>query len=415
LSATAQATDAAGLAVAVSADFPLLERTIDGIPVTYLDSAATSLKPRAVIDAVVGYYTTVGANIHRGKHMLSEEASDEYERVRAETARTFGCQTHEIVFAANATHALNLLATGLDLQPDDLVLCQLDSHHSNLLPWAAAAEVRIVDADAEGRIDLESFTRLLEEEPRVVSLTHCSNVTGVVTPIRDLARLAQAAGAVVVVDAAQSAPHRRLPLADLEADFVAFSGHKMLGPTGVGVLYVRGAQLERLRPAQLGGGTVDWVELDGHVLRKAPHRFEAGTPNVSGIYGFGAALRYLERTGWDLVERHDRLMAEALTQEASQRPYLRMLAAGSEDRAGIAGLRIRGTKHLGEIARALSDSHGVMCRSGHMCAQPFVDRIAQGEVLRLSTYLYNSVEDVARAFAALDATCASFGVEVTRD
>jgi len=406
--------DADPLPASIRDDFPVLGRSIDGVRLTYLDSAATSLKPRAVIDEVSRYYTDVGASIHRGKHMLSEEASDQYERVRQATAAFLGCRPSEVVFVANTTHALNLLALGLGLSRDDIVICARDAHHSQLLPWRAVARVELVELDATGAVDLDHYRHLLRRRPRVVALTHCSNVTGLLTPVARMASMARDAGALSVLDAAQSAPHRQLRPHRLGVDFMAFSGHKMLGPTGIGVLFVSDGQTERLRPAELGGGTVDWVGADGHELRRPPHRFEAGTPNIAGVYGLGAALAYLQRLGMAAVEQHDLLMAHALRAEVSRRSYLRLVGTSSGERSGIASLAIPGHDDLSDVAHVLSDAHGVMCRTGHLCAQPMVDRFTAGQVLRVSAYVYNTVPEVRAAFDALDATCASLGVDVER-
>jgi cysteine desulfurase/selenocysteine lyase len=273
-----------------------------------------------------------------------------------------------------------------------------------------SATVELVPLAADASADLEAYAGWLERGPRVVALGHCSNVTGVVHPVAEMAAMAREAGALVVVDAAQSAPHRRLRVKDVDADFVAFSAHKMLGPTGVGVLYASEKHLEELEPAHLGGGTVDWVEKTHYDLRKAPHRFEGGTPNIGGVYGLAAAISYLERIGMEEIEAHDSLLDEALRTAAAQRPYLRMVGADASDRCAIAGLAIDGAASLGDIPRILSDSHGVMARTGHMCAQPFVDSVSGAPMLRISTYLYNDVGEIERAFAALDEACASVGI-----
>jgi cysteine desulfurase / selenocysteine lyase len=214
-----------------------------------------------------------------------------------------------------------------------------------------------------------------------------------------------------VLDAAQSAPHRQLRVQQLEVDAMAFSAHKMLGPTGVGVLYVSKERLGALRPPELGGGTVDRVGVGGYELRRAPHRFEAGTPNISGVLGFAAALDYLLRIGMDVVAAHDAAMVEVLDREARRRPYLGAIGQGATDRHAIVGLRVAGCADLGDLARVLSDAHGVMCRTGHMCAQPLVDRYAGSQILRMSAYLYNTEDEVCAAFSALDETCSSLGIE----
>jgi cysteine desulfurase/selenocysteine lyase len=390
--------------------FPVLARTVDGIPITYLDNAATSLKPQPVIDSVLHYYTRVGANIHRGKHMLSDEASSEYETARARVASYIGAMINEVVFVRNATEGLNILAAGLDLSPEDLVVVSGDFHHSAFLPFFTRCRVATCDVDEHGTIDLAMYVDLLDHRPRAVVLTHCSNVTGVYSPVEEMASLARDSGALVFLDAAQSIPHRRIDVRHLAVDAVVFSAHKMMGPTGIGALYGRAELLEQLRPAYLGGGTVDWVELGRYELRKIPHRFEAGTPDIAAAYGFGAAIDYLERLDPDVLHLHDKALADLMQAEAARRPYLRVIGASDSDRAATMSLEVRGCRRLDEVARLLSDSYGVMCRTGHMCAQPYVSRHSDGQVLRASGYAYNSTADVHTLFEALDTVPAALGL-----
>ncbi|TSC34377.1 aminotransferase class V-fold PLP-dependent enzyme [Corallococcus sp. Z5C101001] len=385
-------------------DFPALTRRIDGQRITYLDNAATTLKPRAVIEAITRFYTENGSNIHRGKHYLSEEASDQYEGVRSKVAQFLGAYGNEVVFVKNTTEALNLVAGGLGLSRDDVVVGSLDSHHAQLLPWRRVANLKLVQVDREGRVDLEHYQELLRSRPKVVALTHCSNVTGAMAPIEAMAAAAkEACGAVVVVDAAQSLPHVRLDVSRSAVDFVAFSGHKLLGPTGVGCLFGRREALEGLRPLMVGGGMVDWVDTQGSRERKIPHRFEAGTPAIASVLGLGAALGYLEQLGEQRQRSHERALTEALLRCALSRDYVELLGPRTaEERCAIATFRIRGCEDLSDVARSLSDSYGIMCRSGHLCAQPMVDAAASGEVLRASAYVYNTPEELERLFQALD-------------
>jgi len=380
------------------ADFPVLRREIDGTRVTYLDSAATSLKPQRVIDAMTHYYTDVSANIHRGKHMLSEEASDAYEGARTRVAAFLGVRAADVVFTANTTHSLNIVSAGLDLRPDDLVLMSRDAHHSLQLPLRARANVEWLPTHEDGTVDLDAYAGLLARRPALVAITHCSNVSGRYAPVAEMAALARAHGALTVVDAAQSVPHRQVLLPELGADAIAFSGHKMLGPTGIGVLAIRPELADRLRPVALGGGVVDWVDTDKWVLRRAPHRYEAGTPHIAGAYGLRAAVDYLDGLGMAEVADHDRWLAELLYAEAGKRDYLTVLEPGPGERSATLSVAVRGIDDLTALARALSDSYGVMCRSGHLCAQTFVD----SPVLRLSAYLYNTADDLNLAFNALD-------------
>lgn len=387
----------------IRAQFPILERKIDGKPIVYLDSAATSLKPRAVIEAVTDYYERFTANIHRGKHFLSEEVSNRYEEARYQISLFLNCQGNELIFVRNTTEALNLVAQGLGLRQDDLVVGFLNSHHSQILSWRPHATLKLVDADASGQVDLDHYAALLRAGPKVVALTHCSNVTGSYAPLKTMVGMAKEAGALVVVDAAQSLPHRRIDLTELPIDFLAFSSHKMLGPSGLGCLFGRKELLERLNPMLWGGGMVDWVDADGSRLRKTPHRFEAGTPAIEGALGFARAIEFLDELGPDFLESHDRLLAESFLRQARQRPRLEILGSMEpQERAAILTFRIEGCGNLSEVARIMSDSHGVMCRSGHLCSQPFVNAFGGGEVLRASAYLYNSLEEIDYFFQSLD-------------
>ena len=269
-------------------------------------------------------------------------------------------------------------------------------------------------ANDDGGIDHEHYHELLRQRPKVVVLTHCSNVTGAVAPVAEMATAAkQACDAIVVVDAAQSIPHPhlRLNVSELDVDFIAFSGHKMLAPSGVGCLYGRSAALSELRPIMLGGGMVDWVDVDGSQERKIPHRFEAGTPPIAATLGLGTALSYLSKfTAEDSLE-HSTALTQAIIEGALKRDYLRLLGAKTaENRCAIGSLAIEGCDDLSDIARALSDSYGIMCRTGHMCAQPIVDAQMGGEVLRISAYLYNNTAEIERFYDALDELVSFFGL-----
>lgn len=391
----------------IRADFPLLSRDIDGHRLVYLDSAATSLTPLPVVEEISRFYTEVAANIHRGKHVLSEQASDDFENVRMKVAQYTGFRGNEVVFTSNTTASMNLVASGLPLDPDDLVLVPADGHHSAILPWRDRARVAWLPTDGHGVVDLDRYAELLSERPAVVVLSHCSNVSGAYAPVETMSQMAKEAGAVTVLDAAQSIGHRRPKHKTI--DFLAFSAHKMLGPTGLGVLCGRYDQLARLTPPALGGGVVDWVDEQRHELRKLPHRFEAGTPHIAGVYGLGAAIDYLYRLGLDTVAEHDRALGRALVEQASTRPYARILGPTEGDRGAILSLAIDGLHSMKPVAQILSDSYGIMCRSGHMCAQPFVDRFTDDEILRASGYIYNDLDDVHAFFTALDEIVGALG------
>jgi cysteine desulfurase/selenocysteine lyase len=362
------------------------------------------MKPRSVIRAISEYYESNGANIHRGKHRLSEEASDAYEASRVLIAAHIGAAANEVVLVRNTSEALNLVASGLDLGPDAYIVGCLDAHHSQLLPWRRVGRLELTRVDSHGRLDRDHFRTLLRGRPKVVALTHCSNVTGVVHPVGELtAEVRSACDATVVLDAAQSVPHRRVSVRELDVDFLAFSMHKMLGPTGVGCLFGRSELLAALRPLTVGGGMVDWVDLDGSVDRRIPHKFETGTPAIASVIGCAAAIRYLEALDAPKRHQHDRELCAALVGGALASPGVSLIGPPDQaNRIAIASLRLAEGVPAGEVARLLSDSYGFMVRSGHMCAQPLVTELAGADTLRVSAYLYNEVSEIEGFYQALD-------------
>ena len=393
----------------IQQDFPFLSRELDGQSVLYLDSAATSLKPRQMVEAVNQYYLYESTNIHRGKHALGEAASNRYEQARYKLADWAGCHGNEVVMVKNTTEGLNIVANGLNLTKQDEVIVFADAHHANLLPWMENATVHIVPLNHLHQPDLNQYYDLLKRKPKVVALNHCSNVTGVYLDIQPLIAAAQQTGAITVLDAAQSAPHRKLNFADWNVDFMVFSGHKMLGPTGVGVLCGRRERLNELSVTTLGGGMVDWVDQQGYRLRKIPHRFEAGTPNIAGAYGMAAAIDYLEQLGQDAIISHEKAFSQALFYAANSRDYLEIVNPDeTADRGGIITFSIPGMDNLDDLARTLSDSYAIMCRTGHLCAQPYVNAVTSGQVIRVSGYFYNQLSDVERVFSALDEVTEEF-------
>lgn len=384
-------------------DFPGLYKEIDGKKCIYLDNASTTLKPRQMVQAVNDYYSGISANIHRGKYFSLEDVSNKFEQVRSKVANLIGASGNEIVFVSNTTEALNLVCGGLQLTKNDRVLCLPSSHHSNLLPWVDVATVEYIELLPCQTVDLTRYQQLLAKGPKLVSLTHCSNVTGVYLDLKTMVAMAKAVGALVVVDAAQSVPHRRLDVVALDIDFLAFSAHKMLGPTGLGVLYGKASLLNQLKPVKLGGGVVDWVAFDSFNLRKIPHRFEAGTPNIAGVLGLGAAIDYLQQVGFDWIEQHDRILGRYMLAQAMQRSYLQVIDSRPDaDRGAVLSMAVHGMTNLDDLARYLSDSFGILCRNGHLCAQPYVSSFDGGQVLRISGYIYTSQKDIDYFFDSLD-------------
>lgn len=387
-------------------DFPLLAgRRIDGQRVVYLDSAATTLKPHGVLDAIMRFYSRSCANVHRGDHTLSREASDLLEGARNTVARFIGAAGPEIVFTQNTTDSLNLVAAGLDLGADDNVIVSLLDHHSTILPWMSRCEVRFLPLDTSGLVDLDGLSSLVDHKTRLIALAHVSNVTGAINPIAEAVSFARERDIPIAIDGAQSVPHLPVDVVDLGCDFLAFSGHKMLGPSGVGVLYVRSEAGERLRAARLGGGTPNEVTTQGFKLKELPYRMEAGTPNIEGIIGLAAAVEYLQDLGMARVAEHDAALTRALHERFSRVSHLTML--GPEDPArkiAIASL-LPSPDHsisVASLGQLLSDSYKVMARSGNHCAHPFFASIDRRGSLRLSTYVYNGEEDLDLAARALE-------------
>ncbi|KZN48731.1 aminotransferase class V-fold PLP-dependent enzyme [Pseudoalteromonas luteoviolacea] len=388
---------------ALRADFPALGAQLDGVNITYLDSAASSLKPQLVADAVSQYYLGVSTNVHRGKSQSLESVSNRYEEARYKVAELISCSGNEVVFVKNTTEGINLVANGCQLQSNDLVVTLPSGHHSNLLPWMAKAQVESVELNKQGDIDLLSYIALLDRKPKVVAITACSNVSGVYLDLPLYCKMAKEAGSIVVVDAAQAIAHRKINVHELDIDFMTFSAHKMLGPTGLGILYGRKAALEQLEVTQLGGGMVDWVDEEHYRVRKIPHRFEPGTPHIAGVLGFSAAIEYLNKFGWERVQQHDIELGKLMLEEALARDYLNVIQPDrSLDRGAVLSFSIPKVNSLDDFARTLSDSYGFICRTGHLCAQPFVSQYSDQPVLRISGYIYTTEDDIKAFFAALD-------------
>jgi cysteine desulfurase/selenocysteine lyase len=396
----------------VRADFPILGRTFQGHPLVYLDSAATSQKPRSVIEAEARYYSETNANVHRGVYALSVEATDAYEAARARVAKFIGASDpSEVIFVRGTTEAINVAAASLGqllLERGDRVVTTVMEHHSNIVPWhllrvQRGIDLRFVDVDDEGRLRLDQYDALLGPKTKVVTLTHASNVLGTVNPVREIADRAHAAGAVVVVDAAQSAPHRKVDVNALGADLLAFSGHKVLGPMGIGVLWGRKELLERMPPAAGGGEMIDVVTQDRVTYREPPARFEAGTPNVAGAIGLSAGLDYLEHLGWDEIASHERKLYDHAAEQARGRFGDRLQVYGPtspNERQGLQSFALQGV-HPHDVA-SLLDADGVAVRAGHHCCQPLMARLNVPALTRSSPYIYNTEAEIDRLYDALE-------------
>jgi cysteine desulfurase/selenocysteine lyase len=385
-------------------DFPILSRSSHGHPLVYLDSAATSQKPLSVLAAEEEFYRTRNANVHRGAYELSEEATAAYEGARARVARFLHADDpDEVVFVRGTTEAINLVAHGLGrgyLHRGDRVVTTIMEHHSNIVPWhllrsEVGIDLEFLDIDDAGRLRMDDVEAKLAKPTKVVTLTHVSNVLGTVNPVRAIADRAHAAGTLVVVDAAQSAPHRRVDVRALGADFVAFSGHKVLGPTGIGVLWGRKELLDRLPPYMGGGEMIREVHTDRVTYADPPTRFEAGTPNVAGAVGLGAALDYLENVGWESLAAHETTLAKRAISAARERFGSKIRFYGppvGPDREAVLSFSLEGV-HPHDVASIL-DAEGVAIRAGHHCAQPLMERLGVPALSRASPYLYNTTQEI---------------------
>ncbi|WP_225098231.1 cysteine desulfurase [Streptomyces sp. CoH27] len=388
---------------ALRKDFPILERTLDGgVPLVYLDSGATTQKPLQVLDAERDFYLTRNAAVHRGAHQLAGEATEGYEQARATVARFIGAAADEVVFTRNTTEGINLVAYALGnagrLGPGDRIVVTEMEHHANLVPWQQLAERTGARLDwfgltDEGRLDLSRADELLDERTKVLALTHQSNVLGTLNPVRELADRAHAFGTLVVVDGAQSVPHRPVDVTDLGADFLAFSGHKMLGPNGVGVLWGRAELLADLPPFLTGGSMIEIVEMDRSTFLPPPQRFEAGVPVTSQAVGLAAAVEYLERLGMaEVAAYEDTLTARALALLAEV-PGVRIVGpSGLADRGSAVSFTVDGI-HPHDVGQVLDD-RGVAVRVGHHCARPIVRRYGIPATTRASFYVYNTLAEV---------------------
>lgn len=387
---------------ALREDFPLLRRVIEGRPVIYLDSAATALKPRQVLEAIARFYQHHTANIHRGDHSLSQESSDAYESARGRVARFLNATAGEIAFTSNTTDGVNLVASALRLGRGDNVVASVMEHHSNLLPWLDRCELRLLDEAPDGRFDVSQLADRIDAHTRLVALGHVSNVTGAIQPIEAAIEAAHARGVPVLIDGAQSVPHLPVDVVGLRCDFLAFSAHKMLGPSGVGVLYVAESMWDRLGTFKTGGGMVHQVKADRFSPKRYPHRFEAGTPNIEGVLGLAAAIEYLEQVGMDRVAAHDAELARLMLSLFSELPGATLLGpAEAAHRIAIASLVPPPGIEASTVGMMLSDSFKIMARAGTHCAHPYFDAHGAAGSVRLSSYLYNTEEEIRAAHAAL--------------
>ncbi len=396
----------------VRADFPILHQQVNGKPLVYLDNGATSQKPRQVIDALVRYYERDNSNVHRGLHALSTRATDAYEGARARIAKFINAaDPAEVLFTRGTTESINLVARSwghAHLKAGDVVLTTEFEHHSNLVPWQQAAKasgatlkyVPLLGVDGEGGLDMAALDQLLTPQVKLFAFTHISNTLGTINPVAELCRRARAVGAVTVIDAAQSVGHAPLDVQAIGCDFLAFSGHKMCGPTGIGVLYGRRALLDKLAPDETGGGMVVSVTYEGATWKPAPERFEAGTPNVAGAIGLGAACDYLDQLGRDKIAAHDDALIRIAMEKLTALPGIRIIGPrkGAE-RSGLVSFAFDNV-HAHDIV-TFADEDGVALRGGHHCNQPLMRKLGLTSTTRASFYLYNTEEEIDRLLKSL--------------
>ncbi|RIK81116.1 MAG: cysteine desulfurase [Planctomycetota bacterium] len=386
-------------------DFPILSEQVgDRQPLVFFDNAASTQRPRQVIDAISGVYERTYANVHRGIHTLSELSTEQYERARTKVQQFIGAaRFHEIVFTQGTTASINTVARSWGdarLRPGDEVLLSVMEHHSNLVPWQQAAArtgavLQHVPLTGDGRLDMDAFDRLLTERTKLVAVVAVSNTLGTINPIVEIIAKAHAAGALVLVDAAQSAPHLPIDVQALDVDFLAFSGHKMLGPSGVGVLYGKETLLEAMPPFLGGGSMINEVRLDRFTPAALPAKFEAGTPPIVPAIGLGAAIDYLEDIGLGAIHRHELQLTRHAYAALSQIEGLRLLGPAPEHRTGLVSFAFERI-HAHEFAQVLNDQFGVAVRAGHHCTQPLHALLGIAASTRASFYLYNTIEEVDR-------------------
>jgi len=392
---------------AARAEFPILAQEVNGRPLVYLDNGATSQKPRRVIDAIRRYYESDNANVHRGLHALSGRATDAFEGAR-DTVRAFlnAADHREIVFVRGATEGLNLVAQGWArprLVPDDEIVVTTMEHHSNIVPWQlvcrqTGARLRVAPIHDDGTLDMEALARLLNERTKVVALAHVSNALGTINPVREIISMAHNAGAVAVLDGAQAAPHGPVDVQALDCDFYVFSSHKCYGPTGMGVLWGRAELLEEAEPYQGGGDMIRTVSFEESTWNDLPYKFEAGTPNIAGAIGLGAAIEFVTALGMDAIAAHEHEVLEYATEALGEMGGIRIIGTAPE-KAGIVSFVVDGV-HPHDVG-TIADQHGVAIRAGHHCAMPLMRRYRVPATSRASLALYNTRADIDALVAGL--------------
>lgn len=386
----------------IRSDFPILSRAINGYSIIYFDNAATTQRPKQVIDAVKNFYETTNANIHRAVHTLSYEATIAYEEAHKKIAKFINAGSwREIIFTRNATEAINLVAYawGLrHLQENDEVIVTIMEHHSNIVPWQwlrkfKGIKLRFVDVTDDGYLKLEEFEKLITPKTKFIGIVHASNVLGTINPVKEITQIAKSKGCYVLIDGAQSTPHIKIDVQDIGCDFFTASGHKMLGPTGIGFLYARREILEEMDPFLYGGDMISTVTTEGATWNELPWKFEAGTPNIAGGIGLGVAVDYLQEIGMDKVFEHEKELLHYAFERMSEIPDIEIYGP-KENRLGVISFNIRGI-HPHDIAGVL-DQYGIAVRSGNHCTQPLLARLGVENTVRASFYIYNTFDEIDR-------------------
>ncbi len=383
----------------IRADFPILSREVNGKPLIYFDNAATSQTPQVVIDAIVDYYSSYNANIHRGVHTLSQEATDAYEQARLKIQQHFNAKkTHEIIFTSGTTHGINLVATGFTslLKKDDEIIVSMLEHHSNIVPWQmlcdrTGAKLKVIPINQKGELLLDEYDKLLSTKTKLVFVNHVSNALGTINPIKEIIDKAHHVGAAVLIDGAQASPHIKADVQELDMDFYVVSAHKMCGPTGVGILYGKEEWLNKLPPYQGGGEMIKEVTFEKTTYADLPHKFEAGTPNICGGIAFGVALDYMNGIGFDTIAAYEKELLDFATQQLLTIDGVKIYGTSTKKTA-VLSFNIEGL-HPYDIGTII-DKLGVAVRTGHHCAQPIMDFYNIPGTIRASFYFYNTKEEI---------------------
>lgn len=394
---------------AIRSQFPILDQEVNGKPLVYLDSAATSQKPLSVIESIEKYYREYNSNVHRGVHTLGTKATDGFEGARDKVRKFINAASREeVIFTRGTTTSLNIVASSYGRanckEGDEIVVTYME-HHSNLIPWqqvakATGATLKYIPLQEDGTITLEDVENTITERTKIVAITHVSNVLGTINPIKEIAKIAHANGAVIVVDGAQGAPHVKVDVQDLDVDFYALSGHKMCGPTGIGVLYGKKELLEKMEPVEFGGEMIDFVNLYDSTWKELPWKFEAGTPSIAQAIGLGAAIDFLEEIGMGNIHQHEYNLVEYALKKLSEIEGITIFGPlDAAKKGGVVTFNIDGV-HPHDVSTAL-DMEGIAIRAGHHCAQPLMKVLNQTATARASFYLYNTKEDIDALAAGL--------------